>query len=37
MESKGVIEIISGITASQKVVTANAYTLLMKLKNSSEE
>ena len=36
MESKDMIEIISGITAAQKVVVANAYTLLMKLKNSSE-
>lgn len=37
MESKGMVEIVSGITAAQKVVVANAYTLLMKLKNSSEE
>ena len=37
MESRGMVEIVSGITATQKVVTANAYTLLMKLKNSSEE
>ena len=37
MESKGMIEVVSGITAAQKVVVANAYTLLMKLKNSSEE
>ena len=37
MESKGMVEIVSGITAAQKVVIANAYTLLMKLKNSSEE
>jgi cobalt-zinc-cadmium efflux system membrane fusion protein len=37
MESKGMVEIVSGITAFQKVVVANAYTLLMKLKNSSEE
>jgi cobalt-zinc-cadmium efflux system membrane fusion protein len=37
MESKGMVEIISGITAAQKVVVANAYTLLMKLKNSTEE
>ncbi len=37
MESKGMVEIVSGIAATQKVVTANAYTLLMKLKNSSEE
>jgi len=36
MESKGMIEIISGISVDQKVVVANAYTLLMKLKNSSE-
>jgi hypothetical protein len=36
MESKGMIEIVSGITAAQKVVVANAYTLLMKLKNSGE-
>jgi cobalt-zinc-cadmium efflux system membrane fusion protein len=36
MESKGMVEIVSGITATQKVVVANAYTLLMKLKNSSE-
>ena len=37
MESRGMVEIVSGIEATQKVVTANAYTLLMKLKNSSEE
>ncbi|MEK0414326.1 MAG: hypothetical protein RL070_1814 [Bacteroidota bacterium] len=37
MESKGMVEIVSGITAAQKIVVANAYTLLMKLKNSSEE
>ena len=37
MESRGMVEIVSGIAATQKVVTANAYTLLMKLKNSSEE
>ena len=37
MESKGMVEVVSGITAAQKVVVANAYTLLMKLKNSSEE
>lgn len=37
MESKGMVEIVSGITAAQKVVVANAYTLLMKLKNSREE
>jgi len=37
MESRGMVEIVSGIAAMQKVVTANAYTLLMKLKNSSEE
>ena len=37
MESRGMVEIVSGITSTQKVVTANAYTLLMKLKNSSEE
>jgi cobalt-zinc-cadmium efflux system membrane fusion protein len=37
MESKGMVEVVSGITADQKVVVANAYTLLMKLKNSSEE
>ena len=37
MESKGMIEIISGISAAQKVVVVNAYTLLMKLKNSAEE
>jgi cobalt-zinc-cadmium efflux system membrane fusion protein len=37
MESKGMVEVVSGITAGQKVVVANAYTLLMKLKNSSEE
>lgn len=37
MESKGMVEIVSGIIAAQKVVVANAYTLLMKLKNSSEE
>jgi cobalt-zinc-cadmium efflux system membrane fusion protein len=36
MESKGMIEITSGISVDQKVVVANAYTLLMKLKNSSE-
>jgi cobalt-zinc-cadmium efflux system membrane fusion protein len=36
MESKGMVEIISGISAAQKIVVANAYTLLMKLKNSSE-
>ena len=36
MESKGMVEIVSGITVAQKVVLANAYTLLMKLKNSSE-
>ena len=36
MESEGMVEIVSGITATQKVVVANAYTLLMKLKNSSE-
>jgi cobalt-zinc-cadmium efflux system membrane fusion protein len=36
MESKGMIEIISGISVAQKVVVANAYTLLMKLKNSGE-
>ncbi len=36
MESKGMIEIVSGITAAQKVVVANAYTLLMKLKNGGE-
>lgn len=37
MESKGMVEVVSGITATQKVVVANGYTLLMKLKNSSEE
>ena len=37
MEGKGMVEVVSGITAAQKVVVANAYTLLMKLKNSSEE
>ncbi len=37
MESKGMVEVVSGITAAQKVVVANAYTLLMKLKNSREE
>lgn len=37
MEGKGMVEIVSGITAAQKVVVVNAYTLLMKLKNSSEE
>lgn len=36
MESKDMVEIISGISVDQKVVVANAYTLLMKLKNSSE-
>ncbi|MEN9349609.1 MAG: hypothetical protein RL372_587 [Bacteroidota bacterium] len=37
LESKGMVEVVSGISASDKVVIANAYTLLMKLKNSSEE
>ena len=37
LESKGMVEVISGIAASDKVVIANAYTLLMKLKNSVEE
>lgn len=37
LESKGMVELVSGISASDKVVIANAYTLLMKLKNSSEE
>lgn len=37
MEGKGMVEVVSGITVAQKVVVANAYTLLMKLKNSSEE
>ena len=36
MESKGMVEIISGISAAQKIVVANAYTLLMKLKNTSD-
>ena len=37
LESKGMVELVSGVTASDKVVIANAYTLLMKLKNSGEE
>jgi cobalt-zinc-cadmium efflux system membrane fusion protein len=37
LESKGMVEVVSGVTTSDKVVIANAYTLLMKLKNSSEE
>jgi cobalt-zinc-cadmium efflux system membrane fusion protein len=37
LESKGMVEVVSGISATDKVVIANAYTLLMKLKNSSEE
>jgi cobalt-zinc-cadmium efflux system membrane fusion protein len=37
LESKGVAEVVSGVTAADKIVVANAYTLLMKLKNSSEE
>jgi len=36
METKGMVEIVSGISVNQKIVVANAYTLLMKLKNSSE-
>jgi cobalt-zinc-cadmium efflux system membrane fusion protein len=37
LESKGVVEVVSGVTTADKIVVANAYTLLMKLKNSSEE
>jgi cobalt-zinc-cadmium efflux system membrane fusion protein len=37
LESKGMVEVVSGVTTSDKVVIANAYTLLMKLKNSGEE
>ncbi len=37
LESKGMVEVVSGISASDRVVIANAYTLLMKLKNSGEE
>ncbi|MEY4382370.1 MAG: hypothetical protein RJA92_1750, partial [Bacteroidota bacterium] len=37
LESNGVVEVVSGVTAADKIVVANAYTLLMKLKNSGEE